>query len=260
MTWWQAAILGLVQGLTEFLPVSSDGHLDLAKEVLGLSRSGVAFDVTLHVATLSAVVVVYWRRLAELVGGTVRRDSAAWRYVGLLALATVPAGAAGVLLEDYWAHEFSLGIVGVQFVATGFILWSTRFVGPAATGDRLTMQSAGLIGVAQATALLPAISRSGTTVATGMWLGIDPVRAGEFSFLLSLPAIGGAAVLELPKLSTEASGVSLAALALGFGISLVSGILAIRWLLVLLRRRAFHRFAAYCWAVGAGTIIWSLAS
>jgi undecaprenyl-diphosphatase len=260
MTWWEAGILGLVQGLTEFLPVSSDGHLDLAKALLGLPRAGVVFDVVLHVATLCAVVVVYWRRLTDLLRGAVRGDGAAWRYLGLIALATVPAGAAGLLWEDFWAGEFSLVSIGVQFLVTGGILWSTQFVGAPVPGAALGARHAGLIGVAQAAALFPAVSRSGTTVATGMWMGIDPVRAGEFSFLMSLPAIAGAAVLELPKLSSGAAGAGPLALAAGFAVSLVSGVFAIRWLLVLLRRRAFHRFALYCWAVSLVTIGWALAA
>jgi undecaprenyl-diphosphatase len=257
MTWWQGAVLGLVQGLTEFLPISSDGHLDVAKALMRLPRAGLVFDLVVHLGTLCAVFVMYWRRLGELIGGAVRGERAAWGYVALLAIGTVPAGIVGIAAEDFFAREFPAAQVGVQFLVTGLILWSTRFVRPAPPEDRLTPGNATLIGVAQAAALFPAISRSGTTVATGMWLGIDPVKAGEFSFLLSIPAIAGAAVLELPKLGGALHEVGPAPLLVGFAVSLVSGVFAIRWLITLLRRRAFHWFAPYCWAIGVLAIVWA---
>jgi undecaprenyl-diphosphatase len=257
MTWWQGAVLGLVQGLTEFLPISSDGHLDVAKALMRLPRSGLVFDLVVHLGTLCAVFVMYWGRLGELIRGAVRGERAAWGYVALLAIGTVPAGIAGIALEDFFSREFPPVEVGIQFLVTGLILWSTRFVRPAAPDDRLTPGNATLIGIAQAAALFPAVSRSGTTVAAGMWLGMDPVRAGEFSFLLSIPAIAGAAVLEWPKLGGALQDVGVAPLAVGFAVSLVSGIFAIRWLIALLRRRAFHWFAPYCWIIGILVIVWA---
>lgn len=259
MTLWDGLVLGLIQGLTEFLPISSSGHLALAEAALGLKTPGLVVEVALHVATLLAVFIAFRARLLELTRGALRRDPAAWRYIGLLVLATIPAGIAGVLFEDFFKQAFgSLIEVGVEFIVTGIILWSTRWAGQPGPGDRLTAGTATLIGVAQAVAILPAISRSGTTVAAGMWLGMDPVRAGEFSFLLSIPAIGGAAVLELPKLMGATQQVGAAPLALGFAASLVTGLLSIRWLVSLLRRRAFHWFAPYCWAIGAVTIGWGV--
>lgn len=261
MSWWEAVVLGLVQGLFEFLPVSSQGHLALAKMVFGFEGVGLAVDVVLHVATLCAVFIVFRRRLAELAWGAARRDPGAWRYLALLVLATVPAGVVGIVFEDFFASVSESPIppeLAIEFVATGFILWSTRFVGAPPSGERLTPRNAVLIGGAQALALLPAVSRSGTTVAAGMWLGVDPVRAGEFSFLLSIPAIVGAEVLELPKLAGAVQQVGLLPLALSFAVSLASGVWAIRWLVVLLSRGAFHRFAPYCWAIGAATTVWGV--
>lgn len=259
MTLWDGLVLGLIQGLTEFLPVSSSGHLALGEAALGLKTPGLVVEVVLHVATLLAVFIAFRVRLMELTRGALSRDPAAWRYIGLLVLATIPAGVAGVLFEDFFKRAFgSLFEVGIEFIVTGVILWSTRWVREPAPVDRLTAGNATLIGVAQAVAILPAISRSGSTVAAGMWLGIDPVRAGEFSFLLSIPAIGGAAVLELPKLAGATHQVGAAPLALGFVVSLLSGLWSIRWLVSLLKRRAFHWFAPYCWAIGAATIAWAV--
>lgn len=260
MSLWEGFFLGLVQGLTEFLPISSSGHLALAEAALGVKTPGLVVEVALHVATLLAVFIAFRARLVELVRGAMRRDPGAWQYIALLVVGTIPAAIIGVLFEDFFKQAFgSLMEVGIEFIVTGIILWSTRWVGPPKPGDRLTARNATLIGAAQAAAILPAISRSGTTVAAGMWLGIDPVRAGEFSFLLSIPAIGGAALLQLPKLAGATGQVGVAPLALGFAVSLVTGVLSIRWLVTLLRRRAFHWFAPYCWVLGLLTIGWAVA-
>ena len=169
-------------------------------------------------------------------------------------MATVPAGLIGVTLQDWFETMFdALALVGVNFLITGTVLWSTR--GRAGHGERPTAQGAFAIGVAQALALLPGISRSGTTVAAGMWLGVDAVRAAEFSFLLAIPAVGGAAILQIPELSGNVMSIGLFPLAAGFVAALVSGVLAIRVLIALLRSRAFHRFAPYCWTIGVITLL-----
>lgn len=256
MTWWDGILLGLVQGLTEFLPVSSSGHLVIAEAAVGLRTPGVLVEVTLHVATLVAVAIVYWRRIAELAVGAVRAERAAWRAIGLLALASIPAGIVGVLFQDWFERVFdSLLFVGIDFLATGFILWSTRAVAMGAR-EQPSAGGATAIGLAQAAAILPGISRSGSTVAAGMWVGVDPVRAAEFSFLMAMPAIAGAAVLQFPNLRQGAVSVGAGPLAVSFLVALVSGVFAIRLLVRLLARRAFHRFAPYCWTMGVVTLVW----
>ncbi len=256
MTWWQGILLGVVQGLTEFLPISSSGHLVVAEAAIGLQTPGVVVEVVLHVATLMAVVIVYWKTLRKLAAGVIAGDRTAWRYVLLLALATVPAGFVGVTLQDWFESTFdSLMLVGVNFLITGTVLWSTR--GRAGHGERPTAQGALGIGVAQALAILPGISRSGTTVAAGMWLGVDAVRAAEFSFLLAIPAIAGAALLQIPDLPGDMMSIVAFPLVAGFVAALVSGVLAIRVLIALLRARAFHRFAPYCWTIGIITLLFA---
>lgn len=256
MTWWEGVILGIVQGLTEFLPVSSSGHLVVAEAALGLSTPGVFVEVVVHVATLVAVAVVYWRRIGELLTGAARGDRTAWTYVGLLLLGSLPAGLVGVLFKDWFESTFdSLLIVGVDFLITGAFLWSTRLVRePERT--RPTAAGAVAIGLAQAAAILPGISRSGATVTAGMWAGVDPVRAAEFSFLMAMPAIAGAALLQIPEISAGTVAVGAGPLAAAFVAALVSGVAAIWLLLRLLARRAFHRFAPYCWMMGMATLAW----
>ena len=260
MNWWQGIFLGLVQGLTEFLPISSSGHLVLAEEIAGVTLPGLFVEIVLHVATLLAVFIVYWRRIADLLTGAFRGDRATWRYLGLLVVATIPATLIGVLFKDWFEENFrSMVSLGVEFILTGALLWSTRWLGRRNRGiTEPTVTGAVAIGFAQALAILPAISRSGTTVATGLWMGMDPVKAGEFSFLMSIPVIAGAAVLEIPGLSANASLVGTGPLVASFLAAMISGVIAIRWLLVLLRQGTFYRFAPYCFVIGALTIAWGL--
>lgn len=259
MSYWQAIVLGVVQGLTEFLPVSSSGHLVVTEAAVGLAIPGVVVEVTLHVATLVAVIIVYRARLVELIRGVARNDAAAWRSVGLLAIGTIPAGIIGGLFAGYVEQAFdALLIVGIDFVVTGTILWSTRPVLQRASRPEPSVGGAIGIGLAQAFAILPGISRSGSTVAAGLWLRVEPVQAAEFSFLLAIPAIAGAAVLELPKLASEGTMIGVGPLLAGAAAALVSGVWAIRLLVRLLRRGTFHHFAPYCWAIGGVTIVWAL--
>lgn len=255
MNWWEGILLGMVQGVTEFLPVSSDGHLVVAGAMLGLVTPGMTAEVVVHVATLGAVFLVYGARGVELLRGAWRADAAARRYVWLLVVATVPAGVIGVGFRDWFERAFeSPATAAAGFLVTGVILWSTRRASGRANAETLSYGSAILIGVAQAAAILPGVSRSGSTVAAALWLGVAPARAAEFSFLLSVPAILGAAVTEL---SFE-SGAALdpVPLALAFVTALAVGVASLRLLVRILERGAFYRFAPYCWAMGLATAVW----
>ena len=259
MNWWEGVILGVVQGLTEFLPVSRSGHLVVSQVALGLTMPGVFVEVVLHVATLLAVVLVYRERIWHLVRGALTRDAAAWRSMGLLVVATIPAVIVGGLFKGFFERVFdSVSVVGVDFLLTGAILWSTRWAAMGAR-DEPRLPGAFGIGVAQACAILPGISRSGSTVTAAMWLGIDPVRAAEFSFLMAIPAIAGAAVLQVPDALSEVGALHAGPLLVSFLAALISGVWAIRLLVRLLARGSFHRFAPYCWALGTVTVVWSLA-
>lgn len=260
MNWWQGIILGIVQGLTEFLPISSSGHLVVAQAAVGVQMPGVQVEVVLHVATLLAVLIVYRSTLLTLSRGLVARDPGAWKYALLLVLATVPAAVIGLWLADVFQKAFdSLFAVGINFLVTGMILWSTRLV-PEAIDGKPDVKRALAIGVSQALAILPGISRSGTTIAAAMWLRIRPVAAAEFSFLLAIPAVAGAAVLLLTDLPATGAIVWNGSLILSFLCALISGIAAIRLLIALLHRRAFHRFAPYCWVLGVVTMAWAVVS
>lgn len=304
MTWWEALILGVVQGITEFFPVSSSGHLVMTERFLGLELPGTGFAVVVHVATLLSVMVVYRRKLWDLVLGCIGRgEKSAWPYVLKLVVATIPAGLVGVFFKDWFEARFDDPLfTGTMLLVTGSFLWSTRWAtgirrmdwkewipvvivagvalavgnvvaflavlaaeallmgsaratAPAETVQEPRMSGAILMGVAQAVAIFPGISRSGSTVVTGLWRRIDAVAAAEFSFLMSIPAILGAAVLDVPEVAADGFGVPAFPLLVGFVGAAVSGVLAIRYFVAMLKRQNFYSFAWYCWLAGTVFLI-----
>jgi undecaprenyl-diphosphatase len=255
MTHLEAALLGLIQGLTEFLPVSSSGHLALGQALLGIDPGDVTFEVIVHFGTLLAVVTVLRRRIWALVVGMVRRERSALVTGGLVLLASVPAAVVGLALEDTLSAAFASPFsVSILLIVTGGVLFSTRGL----SGERMVdgIWSSIAIGVAQAAAILPGISRSGLTIAVGMWLRIEAGEAAIFSFLLAIPIIGGATVLKMGGLASGVEGTeSWSVLLVGAVAAYGSGVVSIRWLLSILAQGELSRFAYYCWAIGiAGCI------
>lgn len=259
MSLLDAFILGVVQGLTEFLPVSSSGHLVMGQALLGVRISGIAFEVTVHVATTFAVLWVYRRRVFDLAAGALRGDGATWGYIGLLALASVPAALAGTLGRGFFEPYFERPVIAAALLlATGFLVWSVKFSAPKAKQDLPGPASALWVGVAQAAAILPGISRSGATLAVGTWRGVKAERMAEFSFLLSIPAIMGASLLQLGDARADLAANGSMALAVGFVSALFAGIVAIRIFVRMLRHGTFHWFAVYCWAAGGAYLVAAL--
>lgn len=254
MTLFEAIVLGVVQGVTEFLPISSDGHLALAQHLLGAVQP-LWVDVAVHVATLAAIIVAFRTPITDLAAGVLAGRREAWHDLGLYAVASVPAAAFGIAFkEQLETLKNSLWIVGGLFVLMGLVLWTvrTRMQG---TRERPTVWEAVAIGVAQAAAILPSVSRSGSTITVALWRGISPDRAAEFSFVLGVPAIAGAAALEFGAFLEGVQHVGVLPVALAMGAAFVSGLFAIALLRRMLRARAFHRFAPYLWIVGAGTLV-----
>jgi undecaprenyl-diphosphatase len=258
VTWWQGVVLGLVQGLTEFLPVSSSGHLRVMEVITGVKAPGVFVEVSLHVATLFAVLVVYGARLWAILRGMLTGDPASLRRAGLLIIATIPAAVLGVLFHKQVEEAAtSLVFIGICFIVTGLALWSTKGRG----GTRPEPSVAGAIGIGLAqsvAALFRGISRSGSTVTAALWAGLDPTDAAEFSFLLSIPVIAGAALIEGRHATVNIAAVGAGPLALSFLVAFVAGIWSIRFLVALLKRGRFYLFAPYCWVAGLLTIAYGL--
>lgn len=248
----EAIVLGLVQGFTEFLPVSSSGHLVIAQTLLDAPMPGVFVEVALHLATLLSVLIVYHQRVVSLTRGAVRGDRESWHYIGLLLLASVPAGIVGVFFQDQVVRAFDAAwVTGAMLLVTGFLLWSTRFIHYRLAVERPGARVSLAMGVAQAFAILPGISRSGATITAGLWGRFDADRAAEFSFLMSVIAISGAVLLQIGEARASMQEVGAVSMAVGFLTALVAGVVAIRFLIWLLRRRTFHAFAYYVWAAGA---------
>lgn len=244
MNAFTAAILGTIQGLTEFLPVSSSGHLVLAQNLIpGFSQPGILFDVVLHFGTLFAVLIFFKDRIFKL----------SKKYIGFLIVGTIPAVLVGLLFKNRVEALFVGGkIVGIELIISGLInLWIDKI---SAKDESLDNKKSWWIGIAQAVAIIPGISRSGATIFAGVKQGVDPKEAAEFSFILSVPAILGANLLEF--LGRGIGGeANLAYYSLGFVAAFLSGLLAIKVVFDFLKKKRFEIFAYYCFIIGVLAII-----
>jgi undecaprenyl-diphosphatase len=261
MNFLQALILGLVQGLTEFLPVSSSGHLVLAQELMGVENGGITFEVLVHFATLLSVLIYFrgiLRRLFLSILPPFKPELAGDRKkVGYLAAGTLPAVVAGLTFRDFFEGVYeNPQAVSLFLLATGTILFLPRWM--ARRGNlAVKLPSALAMGIGQAFAILPGISRSGSTIVAGMLAKTRPSDAAEFSFLLAIPAIAGATVLELKGMLEEGVGrEELINYATGGFVAFASGLLAIYTVLTAVRRGKFEWFAYYCYAAGIAAFCW----
>lgn len=245
MTIIESIILGAVQGLTEFLPVSSSGHLVLFQKIFGLESGALSFDIALHLATALAVIWVFRDELIRLAKNPFSKE------VGLLALGTVPAVVFALVFSDFIDRIFaSGGTLGFEFLITaGILLFADRYSGKRSL-ELMTAKDALIIGTGQAIAILPAISRSGTTIAAGLVSGLNRETALKFSFLLSIPAILGAGILDAMKGGLSGSALLSPIYLAGMIASFIFGIFAIRFMLRIFSRKSLKPFAAYVAALG----------
>jgi undecaprenyl-diphosphatase len=268
----QGAVLGIVQGLTEFLPVSSSGHLVVFQQLMGLRSPELLFDVVVHGGTLLAVLIVFggdlWKTLRESFLALVemarnRSVRAVWpqraylRLAVCLVVGTVPAGVVGLLCQDALERAFgSVASVGGTLLVTGTVLFATRLSkGPGRDLEHLRLRDSLLIGIAQAAALLPGISRSGMTIAAGLFCGLRRDLAARFSFLLSVPAILGAHLLQVYNARGSLAAIEGAPFLTGGLAALMTGYVALRLLLRVVDGGRLFLFAYYCWALGASVLL-----
>ena len=270
----QGIIIGIVQGLTEFLPVSSSAHLVFIQKLLGV-ESSLAFDTFLHLGTLIAVMWFFrwdiykmlkswWLSLGDIMQGRFREGFYSDPYKRLawyVILATVPVGIVGVLFEDSVDALFSgaLYVPAFFLFVTGTILYlSQRMTSGNINYDNISKKEALFMGLGQACAILPGLSRSGTTIAAGLTIGLDKEFAAKFSFILSIPAILGAFILQLKDIGS-ALNVNFLPVFIGFLASIIAGYLAIKWMLDLIQNRSLDIFSYYCWLVGLIVFMGSIA-
>lgn len=279
MNWLDSLVLGLVQGLTEFLPVSSSGHLRIGHALFAKADESLFFDIILHAGTLLAVIGFYGRDIRDLLVDawwTVRKngwgrafaDSIGVRTILVVCVATIPTGVIGVLLKDAMeGPAFTTRVVGGLLMLNGAILMASRWAGrqPQAPGRNddegatnalksLSIRNALILGVAQGLAVLPGISRSGSTIVTALALGVPREHAARLSFLMSIPAILGALALST-RHGVEVPIEELSPMLAGAGVAAVSGLGALLAVVVMLRKAQLHHFAWYCWALGLWALI-----
>ena len=248
----QAILLGIVQGITEFLPVSSSGHLQIAKELLGVElENNITFDVTLHAATVLSTIVVLWQELWRLVKGCFsRRFTEEQAYVLKVILSMIPAGVVGVLFADQIEALFSsLWFVGLMLLLTAALLSFAYYAKPRQKSE-ISYRDAFIIGIAQAAATMPGLSRSGPTIATGLLLGNEKGSVAHFSFIMVIPVILGKMLLDILSGEMAAMAVPTEALVSGFLAAFISGALACKFMIEIVKRGKLIWFALYCAIVG----------
>lgn len=258
MTILEAIILGLVQGLTEFIPVSSSGHLVLLHHVFGITELGLAFDVSLHLGTLLALLIFFYKEIVLLVNGILGRNNHK-RLAWFIAAATVPAVIAGVLLQDTAETSFrSVNLVAVNLIAIALLMlvaerYAKKHYDHKTALHKVSLKQAMTIGFAQAVALVPGVSRSGSTITAGIFAGLDRVAATRFSFLLAIPATSGAILKTMLDGGfsdvTREPGIALVGIVTAF----LSGLFAIRFLIRYLAKHSLSVFAYY--RIGLGLFV-----
>ena len=265
MEWFEAILLGLIQGLTEFLPVSSSGHLTIAKELFGIESSNLSFEVMVHAATVCSTIVAFRKQIWDLLKGFFNLQMNPQKeYIFKIAVSMIPIFVVGVFFKEQVEAVFGSGlmVVGCMLLVTAGLLSLSEYLSKKqnGVGHPVGWKDAIIIGIAQACAVLPGLSRSGSTISTGLLLGVKKADVAQFSFLMVLVPILGEAFLELVsgEFSVGASGISVSALALGFVSAFVSGFIACKWMINIVKKAKLVYFAIYCALAGILSIILSV--
>ena len=265
MTWFEALILGLIQGLTEYLPVSSSGHLAIGQALFGMNNGAdnLMFTVAVHVATVLSTIVILWSEIDWILKGLFKfkmNDEA--KYVLNIVVSMIPVGVVGLLFKDQVEEVFGSGllVVGCCLLITAALLTFSYYAKPRQK-EHISMKDAFIIGLAQAVAVLPGVSRSGSTIATGLMLGNKKESLAQFSFLMVIPPILGEALLDVMKMvkgENVMGGIDALPLMVGFVAAFLAGCVACKWMISIVKRGKLIYFGIYCAIVGVITIICSL--
>lgn len=259
MSYWEAILLGIIQGLTEFLPVSSSGHLELAKAILGdesLPQESLTFTVVLHFATALSTIVIFRKDIVEIILGTLKfKWNEETKFVAKIVLSMIPAVIVGLLFEEQFELFFNgqVLLVGFMLIITALLL---LFADKAKTTEKgVSFGNAIVIGVAQAVAILPGISRSGATIATSVLLGVDRTKAARFSFLMVVPLIFGKICKDLLSGDINFESSQTLQLGVGFIAAFIAGLFACKWMIAIVKNSKLIYFSIYCFAVGLIAIL-----
>ena len=265
MNWFEALVLGIVQGLTEYLPVSSSGHLAIGSSLFGVNgEDDLAFTVLVHVATVLSTLVVLWKEIDWILKGLFEfKMNDETKYFLNIVVSMIPVGVVGVFFKDKVEEVFGSGllIVGLMLLVTAALLTFSYYAKPRQR-EHISMKDAFIIGLAQAVAVMPGLSRSGSTIATGLILGNNKDKLAQFSFLMVIPPILGEALLDTMKMvkygaASVMGDISLGVLAVGFVAAFVSGCVACKWMINIVKRGKLIYFAIYCAIAGIVTLICS---
>ena len=268
MSWWEALILGLVQGLTEFLPVSSSGHLEIGQALLGTAgKENLTFAVVVHAATVMSTLVILWKEVSQLFKGTfsTRQWNEDKNYVSMIFVSMIPVFVVGMFFKEEVESLFGSGllVVGICLCITALLLYVSEWLSKRRVdvGHEVGYKDAIIIGLSQAVAVLPGLSRSGTTIATGLLCGVKKESVTKFSFLMVLIPILGEAFLELLDVvsgTVVVGSIGIFPLLVGFVAAFVSGCLACRFMINIVRRQKLIYFAIYCLFAGLFSIVYGL--
>ena len=263
MEWFEALILGLIQGLTEYLPVSSSGHLAIGSALFGIEgEENLAFTIVVHVATVFSTLVILWKEIDWIFKGLFKwQMNEETRYVINILVSMIPIGIVGVFFKDEVEAIFGSGlvVVGCCLLLTALLLSFSYYYKPKQK-EIISMKDAFIIGLAQACAVLPGLSRSGSTIATGLLLGDNKAKLAQFSFLMVMPPILGEALLDGMKMmkgEAVAGDIPTLSLVVGFLAAFVSGCLACKWMINIVKKGKLIYFAIYCAIAGVITLILS---
>jgi undecaprenyl-diphosphatase len=257
MNWFEALVLGLIQGLTEFLPVSSSGNLALADAFFGIKPTeSLYFTIVVHGATVLSTIIVFWKELSKLIKGTLQfKMNEELIYAGKIIVSMIPVVILGFFFKDLVENMFAgnLVVLGIEFLITAALLFVAHFIKPKVRD--ITFLDAFIIGIAQAVAVVPAISRSGATIATGLILGNKKEDVVKFSFLMVIIPIIGANLVEMMKGSTASGSISILSIVIGFFAAFISGYFACKWMITLVKNSKLYWFAIYCAIIGLLAIV-----
>lgn len=262
MSWLEALILGLVQGLTEFLPVSSSGHLELTKAMFGdnsLPEESLMMTVVLHAATALSTIAIFRKDIAEIIKGLLQfKNNEQFQFSVKIVLSMIPAAAVGVLLEEEIEQFFGgqILLVGCMLIVTAGLLFLADRA--KSTLNPVSSKNAFIIGIAQAIAILPGISRSGATISTSVLLGVDRQKAARFSFLMVVPLILGKMAKDILSGDLANSQTETSLLIIGFVAAFVAGLVACQWMIALVKKSQLKYFSFYCLIVGIIAIIYTI--